>query len=141
MSFLRPVGLFSWMPRPPPESNTTPLALEGPIARDEIPALCERARALLEGCVAASIACDVGALDPDAVTVDALARLQLTARRLGRRVRFDGASPELQRLLCLMGLGEVLPCADSGVEPRRQAEEWKEPRGVQEERDTGDPAV
>jgi ABC-type transporter Mla MlaB component len=117
------------------------LALEGPIAREDIPALCERTRALLEGRGTASVACDVGALGPDAVTVEALARLQLTASRLGLRVRFRGASPELQRLLGLMGLGEVLPCGDSGVEPGGQAEQREQARRVEEERDPGDPAA
>jgi ABC-type transporter Mla MlaB component len=130
------------MPRPPPELNPTVLSLEGPITRADIPALCERARALLENCTIGQITCDVGALDDDAVTVEALARLQLTARGLGRRVRFTDASPELQRLLCLMGLDEVLPCAEgSGLEPRGHAEEREQARGVQEERDPGDPAL
>jgi ABC-type transporter Mla MlaB component len=128
------------MPRPPPEPNTTVLFLEGPITPEDIPALCDRARERLAG-IAGTVGCDVGAMDADAVTVEALARLQLTARRLGRRVRFHGASPQLQRLLCLMGLGEVLPCADSGVEPRGQAEEREQARRVQEEGDPGDPAA
>ena len=56
----------------------------GPVTRDAIPAMCERARRLLEGCDAGPVVCDVGALaEPDAITIDALARLQLTARRVG----------------------------------------------------------
>jgi ABC-type transporter Mla MlaB component len=126
--------------RPPPEPSTTLLILGGPIARREIPALCERARETLE-CGAGPVDCDVGAMNPDAVTVEALARLQLTARRLGRRVRFGDAPPELQRLVGLMGLDEVLPCGRaSGLEPQGQAEEREQARGVQEERDPGDPA-
>jgi ABC-type transporter Mla MlaB component len=46
---------------------------------------------------------------PDAQTVDALARLQLAARRRGCRVRLLGASAELLDLVSLIGLGEVLP--------------------------------
>ena len=116
------------------------MVVTGPLARAEIPALCQRARETLQ-CSAGPVDCDVGALDPDAVTVEALARLQLIARLLGRRVRFKDASPELQRLLCLLGLDEVLPCGPaSGLEPRGQAEEWEQARGVQEERDPGDPA-
>ncbi len=141
MSFLRPAGLFSRMPRPPPESNPPALSLEGPITREDIPALCERARALIEDRAVGPITCEVGALDCDAVTVDALSRLQLTALRLGRRIRFDDAPPELLELLGLLGLDEVLPCADSGLEPRGQPEEREQARGVQEERDPGDPAA
>ena len=115
------------------------LALGGPIAREEIPGLCERVGSTLEGCGRGPVDCDVGALEADAVTVDALARLLLTARRLGRRVRFKDAPPELWGLLRLMGLDEVLPCgATSGVEPRGQPEEREQTRGVQEERDPGD---
>lgn len=38
-------------------------------------------------------------VDPDAVTVDALARLQLPARWLGRRMRLRHARGELRDLL------------------------------------------
>lgn len=115
------------------------LVLGGLIARDQIPALCERVGALLEDSGESRVDCDVGAMDPDTVTVDALARLQLTARRLGRGLRFKDPPPELRGLLALMGLDEVLPCgATSGVEPRGQPEEREQPRSVQEERDPGD---
>ena len=127
--------------RPPPEPSSSVLILGRPITRADIPNLCERARALLHASAASAIGCDVSKLDPDTGTVEALARLQLTARRLGRRVRFKDASPELQRLLCLLGLDEVLPCGPaSGLEPRGEAEEREQARGVQEERDPGDPA-
>jgi ABC-type transporter Mla MlaB component len=53
--------------------------------------------------------CDVRDADPDAATVDALARLQLTARRQGCEVRLRRASDELRELLGFMGLAEVLP--------------------------------
>ena len=126
--------------RPPPETATI-LVVLGPIARADIPALCESACALLEDGDADPVICDVGALvDPDAVTVDALARLQLTARRLGRGVRLHRACGDLQALLDLMGLSDVLPLgAALGVEPSGQAEEREQVRGIQEEADPGDP--
>lgn len=92
-------------------------------------------------------------VDPDCATVDALARLQLEAGRLGRRIVLRGASPALRELIGLAGLGSVLPClggpptattptdAASGVEPRREPEEREQPRGVEEERDRGDPVA
>jgi hypothetical protein len=83
-----------------------------------------------------TIACDVGGLRPDAVAVDALARLQLHARRLGLDVRLHGGSSELQELLAFVGLQEVL-----GVETGGQAEEREERGGVEEERQLGDPPV
>jgi ABC-type transporter Mla MlaB component len=95
-----------WRPGP----GGTVLIMIGPVTRDGIPALCERAQRLLEGCDAGPVACDVGALaEPDAVTIDALARLQLTARRLGHRVELRRAGGRLEDLLHLTGLSEILP--------------------------------
>ena len=52
--------------------------------------------------------CDVRSVAPDAVTVDALARLQLAAHRNGRKVRLQNASPELLELVDFMALDNVL---------------------------------
>jgi ABC-type transporter Mla MlaB component len=124
---------------PSPQPSAIDLALGGAIARADIPALCERARAVLEGSDDARFVCDVGALvEPDAVTVDALARLQLTARRLGRRIQLHHACGELQELLAFVGLTDVVPCAESGVKARGKAEDWEQAGGVQEEADSGD---
>jgi ABC-type transporter Mla MlaB component len=139
MSFVGPAGLSREMTEP----GTIVLVLSGPLARTDIPALCARAREVLEGNDCDPVVCDVGAVaDPDAVTVDALARLQLTARRVGRRVQLRYACGELQELLVLTGLSDVLPCGRaSGLDPRGQAEEREQARGVQEEADPGDPTV
>ncbi|MGH3129381.1 MAG: STAS domain-containing protein [Gaiellaceae bacterium] len=84
-------------------------AVTGPIARSDLPGLCERVCALLERNDADVAFCDVSGVDPDAVTVDALARLQLAARRHGCQVRLRNASNELRELLVFMGLCDVLP--------------------------------
>jgi len=60
-----------------------------------------------------TIVCDVGALAPDAAAVDALARLQLTARRLGYEIRLRDPSVDLQDLLDFVGLRDVL-CVEAG---------------------------
>jgi len=52
---------------------------------------------------------DVHGVRPDALTVDALVRLQRVARCDGCRVRLRGASKELVQLIAFMGLAEVLP--------------------------------
>ena len=116
--------------------------LDGPIARGDLDGLCGRALILLEAAEACPVVCDVRALRrPDAVTVDALARLQLVARRLGRRFRLRDACAELQELLRLTGLCETLPCEGrSALESCREAEERKQTRRVQEEDDPADPA-
>ena len=83
-----------------------------------------------------TIVCDVRALAPDAAAVDALARLQLAAHRLGLEIRLRHASHDLQGLLAFVGLSDVLR-----VEARGQAEEREERLGTEEERELDDPAV
>jgi hypothetical protein len=83
------------------------------------------------------IVCDLSALgDPDAETIDLLARLQLAARRHGRTLRLLHASAALVDLIAFVGLDAVLR-----VEPRREAEEGEDPVGVEEESQLDDPAV
>jgi anti-anti-sigma factor len=92
------------------EPGTIVLSLAGPIDRVHIRELCTRVRIYLESADAELVICDLAAVaHPDAVTVEVLARLQLTARRLGGRVGLRHACRELRDLLDLMGLGEVLP--------------------------------
>jgi len=118
------------------------LGMNGRIDRADIPGLCERARVLLADDAAEQLVCDVATIvEPDAVTVDALARLQLTARRLGRRVRVEHASAELRGLLTFMGLSDAVPLSErSGLEARRQTKEGEQPVSGEEERDPADPA-
>jgi hypothetical protein len=88
------------------------------------------------------VVCDVGAVAPDAPAVDALARLQLTARRLGLDVGLRNASDELLELISLVGLCDVLPvCAGSGIDPGGQTEQGEQNLGVEEEADPADPTV
>lgn len=75
--------------------------------------------------------------EPDERTLDALARLQLTARRLGASIRLLDAGPALVDLIQLAGLAGVLEVAGSGVEVDRQVEEREQVR-VDEEVHRGD---
>ena len=84
--------------------------MRGPIARADLPGLCERICTLLTAANGETVWCDVGAVPPDAVTVDALARLQLAAQRTGCSIRLRNASLELRELVSFMGLGNVLVC-------------------------------
>jgi ABC-type transporter Mla MlaB component len=84
-------------------------AVRGAIARDDLPGLCDRVCALLAAAGPRVAFCDVRDVPADAVTVDALARLQLAARRHGCRVRLRHASHELRELVAFMGLENVLP--------------------------------
>ena len=95
------------MPSGSPE--TVAFAIGGPIARADLPGLCERVCVLLESSGARVVLCDVTGVRPSAVTVDALARLQLAAQRHGCQVRLRHASDELVGLIRFMGLRDVLP--------------------------------
>jgi ABC-type transporter Mla MlaB component len=89
--------------------ETITFAVRGPIARADLPGLCERVCGLLDRSRPEVALCDVTGVEADAVTVDALARLQLAARRYGCQVRLRHASSELIDLLGFMGLREVVP--------------------------------
>jgi ABC-type transporter Mla MlaB component len=91
------------------DPRTTTFAVRGPIGRDDLPGLCARVCALLASSDADVAFCDVSGIAPDAVTVDALAQLQLGARRHGCTVRLRNASAELRGLVEFMGLTAVLP--------------------------------
>jgi hypothetical protein len=86
--------------------------------------------------MATPLVCDVRALVPDVLTVGALARLQLDARRVGLEIRLSHASEELRELVDFVGLGDVLR-----VEPGGEPEEGEEGLRVEEEGELDDPAV
>jgi ABC-type transporter Mla MlaB component len=88
--------------------STIAFAIWGPIEREDLPGLRDRVCALLELTGASVALCDVTGVPADAVTVDALARLQLAARRYGCQIRLRGASDSLCDLVAFMGLQDVL---------------------------------
>jgi ABC-type transporter Mla MlaB component len=99
-------------PDVPPRSATLPIA--GPLRRADLRGLHARTRALLGGGGVEVLRCELTGVQADAVTLHALARLALLARRQGARMRLQGASRELLELIDLAGLRDVL-----GGEPRR----------------------
>jgi anti-anti-sigma regulatory factor len=104
--------------------------------------MCERLRFLLGASGTNLVVCDVAAVaSPDAGTVEALARMQLTARRLGGRMVLRNACGELRDLLLLSGLSDVLPCDELRLEASGHAEEREPPSGIEEERDPADPVA
>ncbi|EFE67489.1 STAS domain-containing protein [Streptomyces viridosporus] len=110
------------------------LVLRGPVTRDEVSGLCDALRALLDGSGAGPVVvCDVGGLGPPGLAaVNLLARLQLTARRAGGRIRLRDPSPALCVLLDLVGLR---------FEAEGQPEQREPPLGVEEAVETGDPVA
>jgi anti-anti-sigma regulatory factor len=88
--------------------------------------------------VATIIDWDLSALGHvEASTVDALARLQLAARRSGASIRLCNVTPALRQLVDFMGLSEVLLC----VEPSGETKQREDRVGVEEERKLDDPAI
>jgi ABC-type transporter Mla MlaB component len=120
--------------------QTVVFAIEGPIALTDSARLCEEIGALLESTGAEVALCEVTDVRPDGVSVDALARLQLAARRRGCETRLRNASSELLELLTFIGLGNVLR-TDLGLEPQRETEQRKDSLGVEEERELDDATV
>ena len=92
-----------------PAQQTIVFAIWGPIGRDDLPGLCSRVCELFARTQPDVALCDVRGVEPSAVTVDALARLQLAARSHACQVRLRGADPVLLDLVGLMGLDDVLP--------------------------------
>lgn len=84
------------------------LTIHGPLTRSRLPALTERCCAVFATHAGHLVDCDVTGVVADAVTVDALARLQRIAHTNGCRVVLRNASEELLQLVELMGLTDVL---------------------------------
>jgi ABC-type transporter Mla MlaB component len=106
------------------------------VTRLDIPVLCaDLAEVLRDGDGDGDVVvCDVaGVARPDAVTVEALARLRVTARRHGWRLVVSGARPDLLQLVRLFGLTDALPQVGRQPEQREQA------GGVEEAVDGRDP--
>jgi anti-anti-sigma regulatory factor len=118
------------------------VAVRPQLARDEVRALGEQlVHRLSEGDVA-EVQVDVSSVRaPDVVYVDALARMQLVARRQDSRVRLIGPCPRLMELLALVGLEDMFPDEGdtSGVELHRQPEHREQPVDVEVGVDPGDP--
>lgn len=113
-----------------------------PMTRADVPAACARLRALVGAADADVVVCDVGSLQADLVAVETLARLRLTARRLGCGLRLRGASRALAQMLAFCGLCDVLPLEDGSVGGHRgQPEQREQALGVEERVEARDPPV
>jgi ABC-type transporter Mla MlaB component len=95
--------------------STITFAIRGPIERADLPELYERVCALLADSGAVVAVCDIAGVAADAVAVEALARLQLAARRHGCRIRLEHPSAELCDLIAFMGLADVLTTVEPGA--------------------------
>ena len=91
-----------------PEVRPVPVTIRGPLQRTDLPGLYARVCALFTANRGATLVCDVTGIAVDAVAVEALARLQLGARRNGCTVRLLSAPRELIDLASFMGLRDVV---------------------------------
>ena len=101
------------LPMIPNEPSDPALMIGSCISLDDVPGLCIRLHELLSQNGTTSVVCDVrDIIAPDAESVDALARLQLAARRRGGQLRLRNASSQLIELLVLGGLEGALEVCD-----------------------------
>ena len=91
-----------------PEVRLVEVRIRGPLQRRDLPGLYARVCALFTANQGATLVCDVSEVAIDAVAVEALARLQLGARRNGCAVRLVSAPRELSDLVSFMGLQDVI---------------------------------
>ena len=93
-----------------PEQPAAVVVLPDPLTRADVSRLCAELATALTASPTAEAACDASTVaHPDLTTVEAIARLSLTARRLGAAgLRLHGTAPELRALLDLVGLGSVM---------------------------------
>jgi ABC-type transporter Mla MlaB component len=100
-----------------PERSAT-LAIRAPLQREDLPGLFARTCALLQLAAPQLLSVEVAQIEPDAVALDALARLALAARRHGCAVRLRGASPQLELLIEFAGLTDALPSEGAALAVR-----------------------
>jgi hypothetical protein len=119
--------------------RTTACRIRGPIAPTDLGGLAARVRGLIRDSGAEAVLCDLDEnVAADLVTVDALARLQLEARRLACGLQLRTAPSAVEQLLEFAGLVEIVSPLRLRVEPERETEQRKELRGLEEERELAD---
>lgn len=86
------------------------LVIDESVEAVDVPTLCAFLHRRLLETDADQVICDVRELTrPNTTTLDVLARLQLTARRLGRQLWLRHPDPRLRALLTVVGLSDVIP--------------------------------
>ncbi|MEU9604673.1 STAS domain-containing protein [Streptomyces sp. NPDC048057] len=106
------------MPGPPDGPEHVVIRITRRVTGSDVLLLCTELGARIDdrcrdGGEPVDAVCDVGALPADLAAVEAVARLHLTARRHGARLRLHDVPPELRDLLHLVGLG----CLTETIKP------------------------
>ena len=88
------------------------------------------------------VICDVGTIEtPDLGTVESLALLRVGLSALGYSVRLRAPSARLRGLIRFCGLDDLLRCEPSAPVDEGQTEERKQPVGIEEVVEPGDPTI
>jgi hypothetical protein len=126
---------------PPTGPRRVVVVIDGPFSHGSIAALCDGARRLLATGRVDVVMYDVGAVvDPEVMVIEALARLQLTARRAGGSIGVRHASGTLRDLLDMVGLCDVIALCDaSPLGSHGQVKEGEQAR-VEERVERRDPS-
>lgn len=102
----------------PPRPGPAVLEVSGRLESSNVPALCDRLRALVESGGAGDVLCDVGSLvNCDLRALEALARLGLTAKQLGCELSLWRPSWQLVQLINLAGLEGIFVVYQAGQQP------------------------
>lgn len=103
--------------------DATVLAIGGRIGAPEIADLCARVQKAFARSHVTTVIVDVGGvIDPDIATLDALARLHLTATRMGRRLKVRHTCRQIEELAAFGGLdGVLLLCSEEVDEEQEDA--------------------
>ena len=105
-------------PASPARTEPPELSLSGHVGPDRAAELCAEVRSTACARPDDPLSCAVGRVeDPDLGTLEALARMAVAARRLGRGFELVGARPDLRGLIVFAGLGGVLSCEDPVAAP------------------------
>jgi hypothetical protein len=135
-----PAWLAAW--RRPSAPGELHVAIGGSIDGDDVENTCDGTGFDADEPALTRVVCHVDPVaNPDVGTVDALARMQLAARRRGWELWVEGATERMRELLALTGLEDVVRCEGSDLETLGKPEGRKEARGVEEEGDAADATV
>ncbi|RBM23599.1 sulfate transporter [Streptomyces sp. PT12] len=135
-------GPRAWGRRPAVRGQL--FVIRGPVARDDVPGICERLSAHVRRGGMGDVTVDVAEVGgANAVALEVVARLRLTAKRLGCGIRFVNMRAGLPGLVGWLGLGEVglgeVGLGEVGLgEVGGEAEEGEQPCRVEEGVDPDD---
>jgi hypothetical protein len=135
-----PAWVTTW--RWPSAPSELHVAIGGSIDGSDVADSCDDVALDADAPALKRVVCHVDPIAvPDIGTVDALARMQLAARRRGWELWVEGATERMRELLALSGLEDVVRCEESDLEAVGKPEGGEEAPRVEEERDATDPTV